>query len=264
MRVRPFKLINKTEFAFINARVQEILAGWTEKWLIDSEMNVATTAADKAKESMGSGKGNWWRVSASPECWIGIYLPFQSLNLLSAALSGDRSALTEESAPPLLSELVNKALFDLAEPVLNGLLGKQGQADIIHQGPPEETWNWGSGAVLIDLGFGGGKFCLLLSPELTAKTLGKLVATQESTGDLISVVEALASQTAELDVWLGEAELELAVIQSISVGDVIRLEKKIGQPLHMCLKENKEKEICAGFPGAYKGNKAIQLTNHSK
>lgn len=264
MRIRPFKLINKTEFGFIHVRVQEILAGWTEKWLLDNAMSVAAAAADNAKESIGGGAANWRRVSISPECWVGIYASFPSLNLLSTSLSGARSVLTEEPPSPLLCELVNKALLDLAESVFTGLLGKQERADIIRQAPPEETWKWGSGAVLIDLGFAGEKFHLLLSPELTNRTLGKVAASQESTGNLISVVEALASQTAELDVWLGDAELELAVIQSISVGDVIRFEKKIDQPLHVCLKDNKEKEICVGFPGAYKGNKAIQLTIHSK
>ncbi len=264
MHVRPFKLINKTEFAFIDARAREVLSEWIGKWLVDKEIGASALAADETKDSIRSDRASWWRVSIAPEIWVGAYVPAGLFQVLDTALSGDHPDMIKGLRSPLLRELMNKALFDLAKSMVDGFLGEQGQADVVQQAPEAETWRYGSGAALVELELEGERFCLVLSAGLLDRVLEKSVPKWRGpAGDLVSIVEALATQPAELEVWLGEAELELAAIQSIAAGDVIRLQRKIDQPLYVCLKDNKDRELCAGFPGTYQGRKALQLT-HSR
>jgi flagellar motor switch protein FliM len=69
---------------------------------------------------------------------------------------------------------------------------------------------------------------------------------------------ALQTQRVVLDGVAGEAELALEDLTTLAVGDVIKLNRRISEPLQLCIRGGGV--VCAARLGASKGRTALQLT----
>ena len=72
------------------------------------------------------------------------------------------------------------------------------------------------------------------------------------------VSRALQAQVVELDGIVGEAELAVEELSTLAVGDVIRLNRKISEPLQVRLGGGAV--VCAARLGSLKGRTAVQLS----
>lgn len=71
------------------------------------------------------------------------------------------------------------------------------------------------------------------------------------------VHEIIENTETEVKVILGERFISTAQFLKLKVGDIIRLDKFIGDPLDIKVEDTKK---FLGLPGQYKGNKATQIT----
>jgi flagellar motor switch protein FliM len=99
---------------------------------------------------------------------------------------------------------------------------------------------------------------LRLSPPLVDACLGSLDAPRKEV-PLSGAVQAMRNQCVALNVLLGEAEVTLAELQTLGVGDVLRLDRRVSEPLAVRLSD--ERVICAAHLGTRGDRKAVQLTN---
>jgi flagellar motor switch protein FliM len=103
---------------------------------------------------------------------------------------------------------------------------------------------------------------LLLSPVLLDSALEstRQLQANKQTAPLNSRQEAISFQRTSLDVRAGEATLTVRELVSLSEGDVIRLNTKVGEPFRVLSSRNKS--VCYAFIGAQDGNRAVQLARN--
>jgi flagellar motor switch/type III secretory pathway protein FliN len=68
---------------------------------------------------------------------------------------------------------------------------------------------------------------------------------------------AIAKQTVRVDVRLGESELDLGSLQTLSVGDVLRLDKKLDEGVELHVGD--QRLPCIGYLAAHDGDVVIEL-----
>jgi flagellar motor switch protein FliM len=69
--------------------------------------------------------------------------------------------------------------------------------------------------------------------------------------------QCIGAQTAQVRVWLGGASIELGVLQTLAIGDVVRLDARIDQPLSLTVEGQATGQ--RAFLGCLQGKRAVQL-----
>ena len=75
------------------------------------------------------------------------------------------------------------------------------------------------------------------------------------------ITDALLNEHLKLKVLAGEVQLELGLLQTIAIGDVIKLNTKINEPLQVFSDDGTR--LCEAFLGSCDGRKSIQLVAQS-
>ena len=193
--------------------------------------------------------GQWVAVACSPT-FFG-----QLGNALIQAGQSDGFVVGGKTSA-LLAELVKRALADF----LLQLGGSSATAGKIQDAemPDAQTWEAGSGAVVADIALGDEKLMLVIDADRVASMLASVPSKSVRKAQLTKPVDALANGRLKFNVLVGEAQLELALLQTIGVGDVIRLDTRIDEPLQVVNSDGKR--VCGAFLGSSDGYKSIQLT----
>src|SRR5207245_4129234 len=98
----------------------------------------------------------------------------------------------------------------------------------------------------------------LASEELSLlMELPRASAHVASRDGLLPVQGAIAKQTVRVDVRLGESELDLGSLQTLSIGDVLRLDKKLDEGVELHVGD--QRLPCIGYLAAHDGDVVIEL-----
>lgn len=264
MEVRPFKLLNDSELKFLGALVDKAARHWAQDWLAEvfCQVSVSAAAASSRSAAMQARAPAWRRVVLAEDHWVGVFMSAVSAQGLDGAFNGN--AESELNDGLLMQDLRDRVLSALMEQVYHETGETATKRQMDYSAPSAPAWHVGSGAMVADIRLGDASqaltLSLMLSPELVSRALAGRMQPHAPPSELARLREALSVQPAELEAWVGAAELGLAMVQSIAVGDVIKLDARVDEPLHVCLKDNIGQELCGGFLGTYKGYKALQLT----
>lgn len=166
---------------------------------------------------------------------------------------GATSTIAHQLALQAVRDLVG-VLFDIVRvtPELTGV-------DAACQRTPDKAW---SGAVIID--FPGGAldfFMHLNAPCATSLMLlphARLPMPGLKLPPLSVISEALQSSTVRLHVNLSPVEIDLASLQTLVTGDVIRLPHLLDDPLHVQA-DGDEARLCAAYLGQRQDQRAVEL-----
>lgn len=101
------------------------------------------------------------------------------------------------------------------------------------------------------------EFWIVLHPRLTNAYLQRSRTKSNASSPLASVRNAVASQPAKLEVLVGTAELPLPELATLAVGDVIKLDRRLEEPV--LVKLGPGAPLCAGYLGTQGKHKAVQL-----
>jgi flagellar motor switch/type III secretory pathway protein FliN len=251
MSTRSFKLVNRSESQRICDRLSVHVTHWSEQWLS------GTSAAPDVlpQKDGGSFDRHAWTVRCNADgagAAIGLPMNDSSIRQRLSGVSGlnmDDAVFTE-----LEREAVSSLLTSLHTADEND----------IDRMPSSEAFDApGSGYVLClcrlrDV----ADFYVLLWPATVQAWLSDVTAKTSAKRVSVSRMDALDAQTVKIDVVAGEAEVAFEDFQSLSEGVVIKLDRRLDQPLLIRLVG--DGVVCSGHLGFNEERRAIQVVSTDK
>ncbi len=258
---RPFKLINASEQRRLAGLVTSVGRDWMARWLPQEAPGEVRchAASERATTSLASEPAQWIGHSLRDGSLVTVALNRELWQAVAERLFGVPAGA---SGPPVngagrvVDDVLTQAFNDLCRRVVT--LAGDGAPSSTSMAPSAVEWRRGSGAVIIEIPACGQFIALLLDARLVAHLLLSLGhPPQRRAAALNDPRHCIGVRTAKLRVWLGEASIELGVLHSLAVGDVVRLDARIDQPLRLTVEDRSTGQ--RAFLGCVQGKRAVQL-----
>lgn len=248
MGTKPFKLINRTESQHLCERLRHDTEQWANDWLSGDVGDVRVTAKPNA-----TLKGYRWTVHTGPEnigAAVGVVAKDDSLVRRLAALGDSDDTKTVET---LLREIETSAIDALLGSLIDSADNKA--ADIPRS---DEYLAPGNGYFFARCEFGDTlELSVLLWPGTVRAWLEKELPRTARRLGTVSRLNALDTQTVTMEIIAGEAELALDELRGLSAGVVIKLDRRLDQPLPVRL--TGDGIVCVGHLGSNGEQRAVQV-----
>lgn len=238
MRARAFALLGASSLSAVRSRLEAQLEAWRSDWGLDElELDVSCVRAWEAATSP---------ASASPAATMPIqrffagdagcvrvaWRPGMVKALAHAMFPGDQRQVASDTEATIAREAGEQLLASLVESVA-GLLAGSSEAGVGGGAWVAASASPGSGAVvatvLANIGSGAFRLSCLFDHAAVCALQAMPVATAASPGK-VSLARALRDVPVTLPVMVGEAEVDLASLAALAVGDVIPLQASVDQP----------------------------------
>lgn len=264
MNARPFKLLNAAELAYLRQVITEIAEVWSKHWLLETGFaTIQCLEAHAGAKSLVPQPTDEWREYASPRTGsLFIAAPSSTLRRFAMLTFGAGvNHFDPSSTGPshLLGGVFDKALSDLAARISHAATKDSAVPPTERPAPPPATtWERGSGAVLVKWPLGKDQVDVVLSGAVIGTLLAELKKAHASAPPPRRIRDCIETQAVTLQAWVGEVEIGLGLLQSLSPGDVIRLEASIHEPLQLSL--SGAPTPVRAYLGSSGGRKALQMT----
>jgi hypothetical protein len=264
MKPVRYRLYTDAELGKLSERVRQALVDWGKDWLSDAMCSIDVHAAH-AGNSADSAAIRWLTADVDSRTALAIGSPLSWTQKVGALLAG-AAELGAEGTPasPITQHLADTLLRSLAAALLQaaGAVFDPARVSWDERAAPslrEESSRPGSGWVIVRCRFDSvDQSLLLLSPVLVSGFIGAEPRLRKSMpAAAVPVRRAVELQPVVLEVIAGEAELTLRDLQTLEVGDVIRLDRRLDELLRLGVLGGEA--VCSGHLGAAKGHKAVQL-----
>jgi flagellar motor switch/type III secretory pathway protein FliN len=224
----------------------DVYGQWTAAWGIDVPAGQLLCQA-AGPQSLAADRWVAFAADAGPQAWL--WLPPHDDGQFLNALFRDASS-TGMLARAVAAGCRQDAIKRVAS--LLGLACAAGDAP-----PPSALLaRAGSGAVEALVTAAPG-LRLLLAPEVAAKWCrGTGARLPDQRERLAAATSALAAFPVRLHVGLEGCELELAALQGLQVGDVVRLDHSLATPVAV---RNGKEHFCHAYLGRRGNRKAVEL-----
>lgn len=257
-KARRFRLYGESERRKVADVLTKVMAAWASEWLAPGarapELRVAVDAGavhDVAR----------WLVARRNDqvlLAVGELRDGALESLVSGLAAGETSGGRTSGAVQRLAETI---MQDLASRLVRALdVGGDRGAAAWSPAPPcsGEIGQPGSGWMAATCEWGAaGVMQLLLTPESVARVVDAAPAARKGGDALNRRRGAIDNRSVTIEVVLGEAELEVADLESLAPGDVIRLDRKLGDPL--LVRNDAGDVLCGAHVGADGNRRAVQL-----
>jgi Type III flagellar switch regulator (C-ring) FliN C-term len=261
MTVRPYKLVNRTERETLTARLTDGLRRWSTRYAPDdADTHCRLVLTDEETAQIPEPR-EWVLGTRRATPLLAIGLPQDWPRGLAGLVLG-QSVTLDPAGLQLMRELGAGLLEELGQSVLDAALAMR---------PAEGETGWSPASTLPFAGdptdgqvFGhcrlGDVLELIITiwPETVQRCLAIEAPRRVATAPLEPLSGALQTQRVVLEGIAGEAELALEELTTLAVGDVIRLNRRISEPLQVCIRGGGA--VCAARLGASAGRNALQLT----
>lgn len=248
MNVSRFRLYGDSEIEHVRQHLQSVVREWADEWLATSAVQV-----DVSRDfSPSAGSADCRRVGPAEDFTLALCCPQSWVSRIKPLLTG--MAPDESVASDIGSALAETLLATL----LDRLAGDSDVAATPQNVPSIDVEGPGRGclAANVTLGVGVSLELVLGRPLLEHWTEGAAFEPGQS-APLVSVREGLEAESVAVELVVGVAELSLAELQSLSVGDVLRLDRGIKDPLMVMFDGGQG--VCGAHLGAVRGRRAVQL-----
>jgi len=242
MEVRSYKLICGSELALISERLREVWNGWCAHWLpgVNPE-SVMCVPADAGSNTVDRGWQPWRRFSSAQGGTFSMVVDDVLPTRLAALAFGSCVPQVGPSGTGpsrLVADLMNAMLGDLAVRVFQAAGQSIASAEQLVQEerePELQAWKRGSGAACVALTVAGKPLQALLDGSLVRAITRELRPPIRSQEVPIPRRACLGAQRVRLELWAGETQIELGVLQTLVPGDVILLDVRISEPLKVAI-----------------------------
>lgn len=264
MHVTPYKLINTSESARLRQVLTDIAESWGKHWLSETDgLSVQCSAAHTGAKSRTLDDTDEWREYTSPGTGS-LYIATSSETLQRFAVLTFGAAVNHfdpsSSGPShLLGGVFDKALSNLASRLCNAAMKDRSALPVARKAPPPAvTWTRGSAAAWVKWPLGSDWMDVVLSGSLIRDLLAGSSKSRANGEPLTRVRDCIETQAVTLQAWVGEVEIRLGLLHSLSPGDVIRLDASVHEPLQLSL--SGVSTPVRAFLGSLGGRKALQVT----
>jgi hypothetical protein len=242
--VRPIRLLTASELAAVRATVEATLGQWTAQWCSAGTAVTVECAAATPPSAEQLAAATWLcGKSADTDVW---FCP-EAESLIGAALFG------AGSGAPLGAAVARLAINDL----LARWVGDDG-AQVAEAPTPQHLWQTGRRVVAVAVTFGGKAKVAALTLLIESRAQSA-VTTRADPGRGVphTVRSAVRDQRVQIEVSLGQVEIELGLLRSLAIGDVLRLDRALdaAADIRIC----GSRVDCVGYLGAHDGQRAVAL-----
>lgn len=249
MAHRPYRLRGRRHVNALRGHLKTLLLEWTGTWMTQAD---APHLEVRSLSKPHGGDSRLRRLSAADGRWLALDWAAGDSSAAVGRILGAASAVRGR----LARDLGEQALRDLAR----RLMATDGFESSPEPLPlPDEVWQPGAGSVAVDACFADFALHLVIGGAVVDDLLQDCCAAgpTKALPPLSSLVVAMDGQAVPLNVSLGVAELPLQAVATLRTGDVIRLDKPLGEPLALSGPEGAE--LCPVALGRRKGKLAVQL-----
>lgn len=252
MNTRPIELLGESDLLRTRQTAAQALEAWRADWgLGPRDARIACARAWESGERIRPHEEAWlgWEcegtgwAAASPE--LACSLRRSLFGPPQAGATGHDTSLALELCHLAIDDLVVRLLAAEVPSAVRKC--ERGPAHVI----PAGVFEQGSGAVVTDIQIEEGR---LFAITLRTPRLRQDPAGSQSFGESHGAVRAVP---VALDAQLGELDIELGTLQSLEVGDVIRLPARLDQPLRLLAPGGGT--VCFGDFGTHEGFRALSL-----
>lgn len=263
MSVYDFRVWSGTQIAALEAEIGCAVEAWSQRWLNrDKAEGDVSILVDEDATQNWPGANNWRCYRSSNDAWVGAHgVDYAHIALCRALTGGQIELGCNDTAGPIATQLMDSAEADLAA-VLLRLPTHAGtpvaDADEQH-GLLDVVASPGSGCVLVKWKLDGRFLSWVLSGGCVAAWLRSSRSAKPTVSPLVgSRLEAIDEQTVTVQVIAGRSEVTIGELESLSKGDVIRLNQPLDVPLQAVV--GGTTHGLSGYLGIQGKNKAIQVT----
>lgn len=257
--VRPFILRGSSELSAVCKPVKEIAQQWFEDYFPSGKEICATCQrAEQYENTALLSQKDWIHVANSKGHGLWVMVGVESLKGIgSAVFGGFTPSLVGEKASGITATALNKILVELPSRLLlmASADDSQDQMQITTGTLPHILTQRASGALMIELTI-PDRILLLVGPELASVIIGQSIP-KKSMDKLDDPMVKITTKYIELYTCIGKAELDLGTLQTITVGDVIKLNTRMDDLVKVISIDGQT--VCKGFLGFHRDHKALQL-----
>lgn len=257
---RPFILYGHSELQRLTAILEPLASAWIGQWLDNAQAQVLCSQAGPNDRA----DGEWLLAKSSTGNTLYLNHHPSFSKLITLKLFGDlaKSDGLGETPSPLVGDAIQAMLLGLITAFNTGLNSSatKGTVVFIKQDPLPTEFMQGSGAVLVSLKVGSLTLQFLMPEKQCLDFLRASNPSAKRKTTLPPLEQALAqiqNKPIKLSAFLGEAEIDIGTLQTISIGDVIRLDTPIDKPVHLATETGVS--LCKGYLGTSDNHKSLQL-----
>jgi hypothetical protein len=270
MQVSAYTIFSKNELTHIHSGLENLLAIWGEKWLIEMPPALSVHSVNNAYEAANSvpdsdkTETSIERQSTNGKCQLQFSTGM--LQRIYRFATGDNTpkGISSKTTSSAEARLTTKILEDLLDTILSGSEPGSNATGYHIAQPSDSTeidlsMKQGSGTVIATITDQDTAMRLVLSESLAKHLAGRMSPKKERV-NLTSRKSVIGHGNLKVQVTAGEIELRLSDLLGLLPGHVLRLNLKKNQPFILETTDTQTK-ICDAYLGQRDGHKAIQLIN---
>jgi hypothetical protein len=258
MKASPFMLVGTSVLASIEAAILPVLRAWAGEWGI--AVDAVTAKAQRAFEHGAPGERLAWSCFAAHDrhAYLGWH-PAATEGLCALLFPPDLAPGRHDAAMAQLAPAAAREAGEaLASALANAAPGGAGRAPASRTAPDGALYARGAGAVVLSIAVGGARASLLLNGPCVHALAAPAGTPALPPLTRVDLHDVLSGTGVALDLTVGTARVGLNNLMSLAVGDVIRLDTSVEQPVAMRLASGAI--VLNGYMGKSDGRLAVELT----
>jgi hypothetical protein len=260
MRVREYKLVNRSESALLASRVREALQLFAARLATAVPRVECALSALAATDAARLRHYEWSVAQRGEERLLGIGLDADSTCELARLMLGDAQGVALDVEGLAVIREIGMAMTQEFGAALVAALDTPPMADTrLHwkRGAVPSFGGAGEAGMIAECTVGERlRLAIMLWPTTVLSCLTRAQAPRSNYGPLEPLRGAIESGTVRLEVLAGEAEMAVGELATLKPGDVIKLNHKLERPLAVRIHEGEA--IGTGYLGTRHGRPAVR------
>ncbi|THB75558.1 MAG: FliM/FliN family flagellar motor switch protein [Gammaproteobacteria bacterium] len=260
MKVKQYKIFNSSEIDFFNEHFKKRVQSWIQSWapetLFSLDVSNADTKSELIKPILSSENVLCFTNGDTYNAATGWGEDF--ISALPAALYAFSAQATISNNSGLMQQFAKRAVEELIESICQKEVVCSDSAKI-GSGLINDIEQKGVSGLAVIIEISGQKLYLLLNNDL-AKAILDANGNKPTVNEKLNLVKrslGLGKEQVNIELEIGEAEIDFASLQSLAVGDVIAFDKKATDALDVKIINGGK--ICKGYLGTLDGVTSVQL-----
>lgn len=229
--VYVFRLYTESQQRALSTAFESLARQWSQDWFVGApQIKIGIDQGDSLSGSGNSSTEEFIAYEGEKSACVLIERSTQALKLLESAVSGEAPSAVRQrqglSVTPVVRSVLERAMAAFASQVL-------GQSShVMDDAGANSVWtsakSAGSGAVLLTISLGQGALKAVVSAAAVSRLLKQSPVVRTSEKKMASMDSALARQRVGARLLIGQGEIALKELSTLSVGDTIAFDQDAG------------------------------------